>query len=246
MSTTPRIAPTPRVWPALMICAVLAAPSTPRAALATAPRASLQPVERDSVLRIEVSLTRRVLVVLAGADTVRTAPVAIASGRTLSVGGRSWTFETPRGRRIVKDKRADPVWRPPDWHYAEAALEHGLRLKPLPPAGITLADGRRVAVRDDKVSIRLPGDARWLPLPDDEHIVFASTLYIPPIGTRNRELRGELGRFALDLGDGYLLHGTRDEQTIGRAVTHGCVRLGDADLAWLFEHVPIGTTVVIR
>jgi lipoprotein-anchoring transpeptidase ErfK/SrfK len=77
-------------------------------------------------------------------------------------------------------------------------------------------------------------------------VVFDSTLFIPPVGTRNRQLEGALGAFALDLGDGYLLHGTPDPTSIGTASTHGCIRLGDADIAWLHDHVPVGAPVHVR
>ncbi|HEX9564832.1 MAG TPA: L,D-transpeptidase, partial [Gemmatimonadaceae bacterium] len=65
------------------------------------------------------------------------------------------------------------------------------------------------------------------------------------VGTLNRMIQGELGRYALDLGDGYLIHGTPDPSSIGRAVTHGCIRLGDRDITWLYRHVPVGTPVYI-
>jgi lipoprotein-anchoring transpeptidase ErfK/SrfK len=76
--------------------------------------------------------------------------------------------------------------------------------------------------------------------------VFDGRLFIPPIGTRNRRLDGDLGRFALDLGQGYMIHGTMDEGSIGEASTHGCIRVGDDDMAWLFEVIPVGTRVLIR
>jgi hypothetical protein len=80
-------------------------------------------------------------------------------------------------------------------------------------------------------------------LPVDEHIVFDSTLFIPPLATHNRRLLGALGPFALDLGNGFLLHGTPDPRTVGTATTHGCIRLLDADIAWLYENVPVGAIV---
>jgi lipoprotein-anchoring transpeptidase ErfK/SrfK len=82
-------------------------------------------------------------------------------------------------------------------------------------------------------------------LPTDEHIVFDETLFIPPMGTKNRRVAGALGKYRLDLGDGYLLHGTPYDKSIGRAVTHGCIRLRDADIEWLYRHVPVGTEVQI-
>jgi lipoprotein-anchoring transpeptidase ErfK/SrfK len=54
-----------------------------------------------------------------------------------------------------------------------------------------------------------------------------------------------LGEYALYLGDGYLIHGTLYQRLLGRSVTHGCVRLGDDDLAAVYAAAPIGTRVYI-
>lgn len=56
---------------------------------------------------------------------------------------------------------------------------------------------------------------------------------------------GVLGEYALDLGDGYLIHGTLYERLLGRSVTHGCVRLGRDDLRTLYKASPVGTQVFI-
>ncbi len=195
-------------------------------------------------VRVVVSLEERTLWVLAGADTLRTASIAVASGALLRFGGRQWRFTLPAGEYQVRGKREAPTWIPPDWHYAEVAREHALSLRSLPARGLRLRDGRRLVVRDSVVSLVSAGITQ--PLPVAEHIVFQSTLFIPPVASRNRRLEGELGLYALDLGDGYLLHGTRDQASIGTATTHGCIRLGRDDLAWLFEHVPVGALVEVR
>ena len=184
--------------------------------------------------------------VIKGSDTLRAARVAVASGNVLKVGDRRWHFETPRGTRTVRAKRTDPIWTPPDWHYAEVAREHNLAIRRLPSCGVQLRDGNRLVLRDSVVGVVTESDSTFEPLPVDEHIVFDSTLFIPPVGSRNRQLAGELGRFALDLGDGYLLHGTPDQESIGRATTHGCIRLADDDLEWIYERVPVGTPVKVR
>nr|WP_297426169.1 L,D-transpeptidase family protein [uncultured Actinotalea sp.] len=41
------------------------------------------------------------------------------------------------------------------------------------------------------------------------------------------------------------LHGTDDEGTIGQDVSHGCIRLANADITALTEILPLGTPVVI-
>jgi hypothetical protein len=139
----------------------------------------------------------------------------------------------------------NPVWIPPDWHYAEAASDHGLLLARLPPRGTTLSGGRRLEIRNGVVGIIWPED-HFRVLPTDEHIVFDGYLFIPPIGTLNRRVVGDLGQFALDLGQGYMIHGTSNAASIGEASTHGCIRVGDDGLAWLYENIPVGTRVVIR
>jgi lipoprotein-anchoring transpeptidase ErfK/SrfK len=180
-----------------------------------------------------------------GGDTLFQAPAAVASGVTLVHGGRSWTFRTPPGQRRVLRKVVNPVWTPPDWHYAEAARDHGLRLTSLTSNGAPVSGGRRLEIRGGVVGIIRPGEP-FKALPVNEHIVFDGRLFIPPAGTRNRRLQGDLGRYALDLGDGYMIHGTPYQASIGRATTHGCIRLRDRDIAWLYEHIPIGTRVVIH
>jgi L,D-transpeptidase YbiS len=68
---------------------------------------------------------------------------------------------------------------------------------------------------------------------------------VPPPDDPSRFVSGELGAYFLNLGDGYLIHGTRDEKTLGRPASHGCVRVGAADLERLFKAVPVGTKVYI-
>lgn len=199
-----------------------------------------------SGMRVVVSIFDRRLTVLRGPDTLLVAPIAVASGTTLEYAGRRWTFRTPRGQRPVLRKVLNPVWTPPDWLYAEVASAYGLKLARLDTkSSIPLSDGRRLTVRRGIVGLLSANTREFTPLPIDEHIVFNSTLYIPPFGSGNRTVPGELGHFALDLGDGYLIHGTPDQSSIGRPVTHGCVRMADIDIAWMYENVPVGTPVFI-
>ena len=79
----------------------------------------------------------------------------------------------------------------------------------------------------------------------DEEVIFDSTLFVPPVGTLNRRIEGELGRHTLDTGNGFLLHGTPHKASIGTAATHGCIRLRDEDIEWLYDMIPVGTRVYI-
>ena len=56
---------------------------------------------------------------------------------------------------------------------------------------------------------------------------------------------GVLGPYRLLLANGVGLHGTNVQESIGQAVTHGCIRLTDDDITWLFENVPVRARVVI-
>jgi hypothetical protein len=133
----------------------------------------------------------------------------------------------------------------PDWSYIEVAQKYGFRLTRVQPGKpIVFDDGRALEIRDQVVGLTdVSGD--FSPLPPDEELVFDRVLYVPPIETRNRRVPGQLGRYRLNLGDGIGLHGTPDANSVGRAVTHGCMRLHDADLEWLYTNIPIGTHVYI-
>jgi L,D-transpeptidase YbiS len=61
----------------------------------------------------------------------------------------------------------------------------------------------------------------------------------------DRVEEGVLGDYALGIGNGYFLHGTLYTRLLGRNVTHGCVRIGDADLEFLYKTVPLGTKVYL-
>lgn len=201
--------------------------------------------KRDKHLRLVVSLEERRLWVVVGVDTVLEAPVAIGSGETLVFGEKVWSFDTPRGIRSVRGKDSDPHWTPPEWHYAETAKEHGLGVekltlgKPFP-----ISNGRKIMFQDGEAGVMHP-DSGFFLLPLDEEIVFDNTLFIPPVGSKNRKVQGELGRYKLDTGGGVLFHGTPHQTTIGKAATHGCLRLRDEDIEWLYDYVPVGTKVYI-
>ncbi|MFI6576759.1 L,D-transpeptidase family protein [Nocardiopsis sp. NPDC050513] len=47
-------------------------------------------------------------------------------------------------------------------------------------------------------------------------------------------------------GPGQLaVHGTNDEDALGRQVSHGCIRVSNDDVTWMAENLPIGTPVEI-
>ncbi|MDG0871231.1 L,D-transpeptidase [Paenibacillus thiaminolyticus] len=44
----------------------------------------------------------------------------------------------------------------------------------------------------------------------------------------------------------YGIHGTNDPSSIGRLVSHGCIRMYNADVLELSSYVPVNTRVTIR
>ncbi|WP_040208725.1 L,D-transpeptidase family protein [Neobacillus jeddahensis] len=58
---------------------------------------------------------------------------------------------------------------------------------------------------------------------------------------------GPFGVLWLSLSkQGYGIHGTNDPSSIGKAVSHGCIRMYNRDVLQLAERVPNGTRVIIH
>jgi len=175
--------------------------------------------------------------------------VATGSGKTLVGEGSAgtWKFETPRGRLVVQSKEEAPVWAPPDWHYVEQSRKRGLKLIRLEVgAPLPVADGSIITVEGNDVVRVLPdGRQEVLKASDGREIVVDGKMLLPPLGTTQRRYEGVLGTYRLNMGDGYAIHGTNQPETVGRAVSHGCVRLRNEDIAKLYAMVPVGTPVYI-
>jgi lipoprotein-anchoring transpeptidase ErfK/SrfK len=198
---------------------------------------------------IVVSIEDRRLWYKKGDQTLYTTQVAVGSGKTLvqREGHDEWKFDTPRGRLVVQSKETDPVWVPPDWHYVELASKKGLgTIKLQRGQSIPVSDGSVVTIVGNDIVRRYP-DGRVVPYEAGEgkEIVVGGNIVIPPYGTNQRRFGDVLGTHRLNLGDGYALHGTDQPQSIGQAVSHGCVRLHNEDIAYLYDVVPLGTPIFI-
>jgi len=66
-----------------------------------------------------------------------------------------------------------------------------------------------------------------------------------PKREEDRYESGVLGDYGLAFGDGFFIHGTLYTRLLGRSVTHGCVRLGDDDLSFVYENAPVGARIFI-
>jgi L,D-transpeptidase YbiS len=68
---------------------------------------------------------------------------------------------------------------------------------------------------------------------------------IPPRNDPDRFVPDVLGKYAILLGNGYKIHGTKWKNLLGTHFTHGCVSLGDDDLETVYKSVKTGTKVYI-
>ena len=234
--------------------------TAPRADSAARSAITLAAPVREAVARLAggvpearhvvVSLGERRLWLVEG-DTVRfSAPVAVgrATPRMLADTSRPRPFgATPLGRFVVERRDSMPQWVPPDWHYAEQARKQGRRLVRLGRGGeLATSDGRVLRVEGGHVvAVDSTGRARRLAPSAGREIVVDGAIVVPPLGTSARRYAGVLGPRRLALGGELGIHGTNEPSSIGKAATHGCIRLGDADVVLLHAIVPVGTPVYI-
>jgi lipoprotein-anchoring transpeptidase ErfK/SrfK len=82
----------------------------------------------------------------------------------------------------------------------------------------------------------------WAP-PDDIRRANPALPRVIPGGAPNNPM----GEFALTLDDGtYAIHGTNRPSSIGRFVSHGCIRMHNQDIRRLYSLVQIGTPVIVQ
>ncbi len=73
-----------------------------------------------------------------------------------------------------------------------------------------------------------------------------NNLPVPPSrDDPRRRFPGGLGAAAVYLGQGLAIHGTDKPELLGQRVSHGCIRLSNADALRLYHNVQLGTEVVI-
>lgn len=190
---------------------------------------------QDSSFVITVSTTENKVYAHRDGQLVFEGVASTGSNSTLTTAGGTRVFRTPIGRFRIKSKETNPLWVPPDWHYVEEAQKRGLRTVRLQRGqsiGDVRASGSEVYAGGSAVE---PGGV----------IIRGGAVIIPPIGTRARKIPEVLGTHRLNLGDGYALHGTQAVAQLGRAVSHGCVRLHNNDIARLYEMASVGDEVII-
>jgi lipoprotein-anchoring transpeptidase ErfK/SrfK len=218
----------------------------------------------DTGRTIIVSTAENKLYVRENGQTVYEALCSTGKGTTLAVDGKTLVFDTPIGKLRIKSKEENPKWVPPDWHYIEQARKNGMRVVRLGSSAIDADTGQPATKRDEGVwswlgggggssrTLRVKGNTvveddggSERELPPGQMIVAGDTIVIPPVGTPQRQFDKVLGRYRLNLGDGYAIHGTQETEKLGQSVSHGCVRLGDADIEHLYQISQVGDQVII-
>jgi lipoprotein-anchoring transpeptidase ErfK/SrfK len=181
---------------------------------------AMEPPDRPYLV---VSLAERRVLYLRGRDTIFRAPVAVGSGETLIIDGHTKRFQTPRGRMVITAKEKDPVWVPPNWHYVQIARKNHMGI-------IDMSDASPNALAG---------------YPAGQVPISGGKVIIPPWGSPQRRYQGKLGAAKLEMQDGYYFHGTDNENSVGEAASHGCLRMHKEDILWMYGHIPVGTPVYI-
>jgi L,D-transpeptidase YbiS len=89
---------------------------------------------------------------------------------------------------------------------------------------------------------RMEKNPRWY-VPDWQYIERKEP--IPPPDSPRRWERGMLGTTALYLGEGIAVHGTNHPELLGQNVSHGCIRMANEAVRYLYHQVDVGTPVFI-
>lgn len=220
----------------------------------------------DTGQTIVVSTAENKIYLKEGGRTVFEAVCSTGKGTTMAVDGKTLVFDTPIGKFHIKSKEENPQWVPPDWHYVEQARKNGMRVVRLAPGQAIDAStgqpvrresndgvwswinsggggGRVLKLKGNTVVEESGGSEQELP--PGKLIVAGDAVIIPPVDTPQRHFDKVLGHYRLNLGDGYAIHGTQETAKLGQSVSHGCVRVGDDDLARLYQIAKVGDEVII-
>jgi len=223
----------------------------------------------DTGQTILVSTAENKLYVRNNGQTIFEAVCSTGKGTTLAVDGKTIIFDTPIGKLHIIAKEENPQWVPPDWHYIEEARKNGMRVVRLNPGqpidartgqpsmnkpdqGVwswltgkssTTSSNPVLTVRGDTIVENDNGVERELE--PGKTIVAGDAIVVPPVNTKQRHYDKVLGKFRLEMGNGYGIHGTDEPDKLGQSVSHGCVRLGDADIEKLYGIANVGDTVII-
>jgi hypothetical protein len=180
--------------------------------------------------------------------------LALASGACASHGPA--LAPAPEPAPVVE---VDPL-RPPvrvDHRYVVVDVEHNeLRFmdgeRVLWRAPVGTGTGFRLSAPGQRWQFTTPSGTRYVQFKQLDPPWFRpdwwyheNRLPVPSPDAPARKEEGGLGSAAVFLGDEIAIHGTDKPELLGRRVSHGCIRLSNANALRLFHDVQVGTPVVI-
>jgi len=193
---------------------------------------------------LSVSLADRAVTLFVDGEAKMTAGVAVGMGNDPNAGAWARPFSTPRGRRSIVGLVEEPVWIPPDWHYAEQSHVTGLPVVAVSEGqAYEVGDGSTVEVRGG--SVGLVKDGEFTAYASGTNIVAGGAVIQPPVSSSQRRYKYVLGKHMIDIGQGYAFHGTDKPWSVGQAASHGCMRMKTDEIAALFAQVEVGDPVFI-
>ncbi len=154
-------------------------------------------------------------------------------------------------RRMLKEQEDDEVYIVVDTENNRLTLRRGDKVLLSAVVGtgsrqfIEEETGRNWYFESPMGSLTVLGKERnpvWI-RPDWSYV--EENMPVPAENDPDRIVREVLGKYALILGNGYKIHGTKYTELLGTHFTHGCISVGDKDLEKLYKTVKIGTKVYI-
>jgi lipoprotein-anchoring transpeptidase ErfK/SrfK len=154
-------------------------------------------------------------------------------------------------RKLLKDLEKDDVYLVVDTESNRLSLRKGEKALLVAVCGtgsrsfIEAETGRNWYFETPMGSFTVLGKERnpvWI-RPDWSYV--EENMPVPAPEDPDRIVRDVLGKYALELGNGYKIHGTKWTSLLGTHFTHGCVSLGDDDLERVYKSVKVGTKVYL-
>jgi L,D-transpeptidase YbiS len=227
-------------------------------------RGNIQPSCHPSIVAFFPCLRTSVVIVMvlvfaalscpAGAETVtETTSIEKLRSDVQSLQGRAAQLdEENKGlRNMLRDMDDDELYLVVDTESNRLEMRQGNTIVMTAKVGT----GSRQFVKEDRGrswyfespmgSLAVLGRERnpvWI-RPDWSYV--EENMPIPPRNDPDRFVPDVLGKYAILLGNGYKIHGTKWKNLLGTHFTHGCVSLGDDDLEIVYKSVKTGTKVYI-
>ncbi|CAN5323128.1 hypothetical protein BH18GEM1_BH18GEM1_12290 [soil metagenome] len=178
---------------------------------------------------------------------------ASAQGQTILAFGETAVldFSEEQQGSIYAGPQADDIYLHVSLSHRQLAVRKGSEILHRFPVGI--GTGARLARRDGEgwrfdtptgvfTIGRKKKDPVWY-VPDWHYV--ERDLPVPPAYSDERYIHGALGDYALYLTDEIAIHGTRDASSVGRASSHGCLRMTNDAIATVYALVEVDTKVII-